>query len=118
MHTIITLLWTREQIHFDQPWAVIDGTMIKMGTLEIKGEGVRRIVPKSTFYCIHEFTDDAWAKVQADGEAQRKAQESTQVRQRAVAANKAWRALPWWKRVGRREPVTLPEVKGARGCGR
>jgi hypothetical protein len=119
MQTIIALI-TGEQIHLPMRWGEVEQQMARMGTIELKGgEGIRRLIPKSAIISVHEFTDDAWAKLQADAEAQRKAQASGQARQRAEAQLAAWKARPWAKKIFRKPPVVFPNEKiaGTRDCG-
>ena len=84
-------------------WAEVLSGPGRLGEIRLDvSPGVVRIIPKSSIATVIQFTDDAWAKVKADGDKARG-------RERVERLLAEWKAKPWLMRVGRKCPVTLPK---------
>ena len=118
MHVqIITI--TGQRINLPMSWHSVLNGPGRLGDIYLEVEkGVGRHVPKSAIVDVLEFTDDKWDEIvnmdAERAEAQKKVQEvqaKVQRRQQAQAQIDTWNAQPWFKKIGRHCPITLPAEK-------
>jgi hypothetical protein len=116
MHVQIVLN-NGEILGLDMSWAAVLSGPGKFGEIVLDfGPGIQRHIPKGFIANVWQFTDDAWKKAReehdAQDRAQKEAQEKAQRRAHAERVIAEWHKQPWWKKVGRHCPITLPPESG------
>lgn len=102
MHLIIHFS-NGQAIHVQDSWAAFAQKHLRQGLLYFDGAKPGRLTVVG-LDCAEQFSDDEWAEVEKQAEAQKRAA----IRANAQAQIDAWHKLPWLKRVGRKCPYTLP----------
>jgi hypothetical protein len=100
-----------------ESWKKLDSDSPRLGTINLKSlsDGHQIIVNKSAIAKVEVIPQAVWDEGIKKQEEQREAQKKAQEEQRKAndLANrrdqiKKWNAQPWFKKIGRHCPVTLP----------
>jgi len=112
MPIIITYL--SERVHPDivegESWTKLDSDSPRLGSINLKSleDGHRIIINKNAVAKVEEFSSPLWEGMVAKEKEQREIQKKAQIRAQAQGQVKAWHAQPWWKKLFRECPITLP----------
>jgi diadenosine tetraphosphate (Ap4A) HIT family hydrolase len=98
-------------------WKKLDSDSPRLGTINLKSlaDGHRIIIVKSSIAKVEEISQQIWDEgIAAQKKAQEEQREAQKTQQKAAARAAtqgkidAWHKQPWFKKVGRHCPWTLP----------
>ena len=110
MPIVITYLYGSVDHVEGESWAKLDADSPRLGTINLKSlrDGHRIIVNKNSISKVEEFPQAVWDSEIAEHKKREADERTIQVRQHAQSQISQWNRQPWWKKVFRKCPITLP----------